>query len=79
MRKFTVVLIQYQDQFSVDPKVQALLKRVRLEKARRRQHDEAYYHDDQLDELLQRPLDGEMADVKSELHLNGNGATVDAH
>ncbi len=48
-----------------DPKVKALLQRVKTERALRRQHDEAYYHDDKLDGLLQRPLE--------KIHLNGSG------
>jgi hypothetical protein len=79
MQVLITVLMQTQDQFSTDPKVKALLQRVKLEKARRKQHDEAYYHDDQLDELLQRPLDGEIISSGSEAHLNGKSFTGSTH
>ena len=63
------------DQFSTNPKVKALLQRVKAQKAARKQLDEAYYHDDHIDELLHRPLEGSTVNG-----VNGHGGVNgDAH
>jgi len=61
----STLLTEHQDQFSTNPKVRALLSKVKKDKEQRKAHDEAYYHDDRLDELLAGDMNG--------IGLNGNG------
>lgn len=48
---------KFSDQFSTDETVRGLLQRVKAQKARRKALDDAFYHDEQLPELLERPLE----------------------
>ena len=63
------------DQFSTDPKVRALLQRVKKQKAERKAENEAYYDDDRIAELMCKVAVTEQNGTE---HVNGTTAQESA-
>ena len=64
------------DQFSTDPKVRALLQRVKKQKAERKVEDEAYHDDERIEDLLGKVA---VAEQNGTATVNGTSEHATVH